>query len=58
MIIVAQEIMGFSQTAFLSKRSIMESAAVLHETIHELHREKRRRMWLLGPVWFPLLNFS
>lgn len=34
-------IIRLSQTAFLPGRYILEGAAVLHETIHELHRKKK-----------------
>ena len=37
---VAQKVISPTQIAFLPGRNIMEGVIVLHETIHELHREK------------------
>ena len=39
--LVAHKVIRSSQTAFLPGRFILEGAAVLHETIHELHRKKK-----------------
>jgi hypothetical protein len=39
--LVAEKVIGSSQTAFLPGRNIMEGVVVLHETIHELHRKKK-----------------
>jgi hypothetical protein len=37
---VAQKVINPTQTAFLSRRNIMECVGILHEIIHELHRKK------------------
>jgi hypothetical protein len=38
---IAQKVISPSQTAFLPGRNIMEGMIVLHEMIHEMHREKQ-----------------
>jgi hypothetical protein len=38
--VVAQKIIRPSQTAFMSRRNIMEGVVILHETIHEMHSKK------------------
>ena len=38
---IAKRIIRPTQTAFLPRRNIMESALILHETIHELHTKKQ-----------------
>jgi hypothetical protein len=38
---IAQKIIRPTQTTFLSGRNIMESAVILHETLHELHSKKK-----------------
>jgi hypothetical protein len=38
---IAQKGISPSHTAFLSERNIMEGVIVLHETIHEMHRNKQ-----------------
>jgi hypothetical protein len=38
---VTQKVINPTQTAFLPRRNIMEGVAILHETIHELHRKKQ-----------------
>ena len=38
---IAQRIIKPSQTTFLPGRNIMESAVILHETLHELHKRKQ-----------------
>jgi hypothetical protein len=44
--LVAQKIIRSSQTAFLHGRYIMEGVVVLHETIHELHKRKKMKLFL------------
>lgn len=38
--LVAEKVIRPSQTAFMTGRNIMEGAVILHETIHEMHRNK------------------
>lgn len=40
LIVVADEIIGPTKSAFLRGRLIMDGVVVLHEIIHELHRGK------------------
>ena len=35
-----------SQTTFMQGRNILDGVAVLHETVHELHRKKLNRVIL------------
>lgn len=39
--LLAKKVLKSSQTAFMSRRNILDSVAVLHETIHEMKRKKR-----------------
>jgi hypothetical protein len=39
---VIDKLIGSSQTAFIPGRYIMEGVVILHETIHELLRKKKR----------------
>ena len=36
---IANKVIRPTQTAFMSRRHILEGVVVLHETIHELHRK-------------------
>jgi hypothetical protein len=38
---IAQKVISLSQTTFWPGRNIMEGVIVLHETIHEMHRNKQ-----------------
>jgi hypothetical protein len=40
--VVAESIISKTQTAFLLGRNILEGIVVLHETLHEMRRKKRR----------------
>jgi hypothetical protein len=44
--LVAEKVIGSSQTTFLPGRNIMEGVVVLHETIHELHRKRKMGLFL------------
>ena len=37
---VADHVVRPSQTAFMQGRNILDGVAILHETVHELHRKK------------------
>ena len=37
---VADHVVRPSQTVFMQVRNILDGVAILHETVHELHREK------------------
>lgn len=43
---VAQKVISPSQTAFLPGRNILEGVIILHETIHELHTKRKKRVVL------------
>jgi hypothetical protein len=38
--LVAQKVIKPSQTAFMTRRNIMEGVVILHETLHDMHRKK------------------
>lgn len=39
---VASKVIGASQTAFIPGRYILEGVVILHETLHELKRKKKK----------------
>jgi hypothetical protein len=39
---VAETVIGKTQTTFLPGRNILEGVVILHETVHELRREKMK----------------
>jgi hypothetical protein len=43
---VASKLIGPSQTAFVTRRYILEGVVILHEMIHELHRKKQSGLML------------
>jgi hypothetical protein len=39
---VADSVVSLTQTTFITGRNILEGVVILHETMHELKRKKRR----------------
>ncbi|WVZ91838.1 hypothetical protein U9M48_037961 [Paspalum notatum var. saurae] len=52
--VVADHVINPSQTAFMKERNILQGVIILHETIHELHKQKLDgilRMKGFSPKW-------
>jgi hypothetical protein len=44
--VIAHKVIRPTQSAFIPGRNILEGVAILHETIHELHRKKMDGVFL------------